>query len=196
MIAISALANASNVTADGNADSEASATAEIEYGISPGCLCWRRPAASAKLTNDGSIAILASAHAYGAVTGESYSCNVYASAEVDSGIHQGATANYGAATIGLVNNGTIDISAVAKATAETGDARQRSLLSTHGISQVAFAWGTDDDATVTLNNTGALTISACGAGAWAAVAYAYATIRAHLPMPASSCWHRPICLCL
>jgi len=139
-----------------------------------------RASADASLTNaaGGVIGISAGAKATGT--------QAYASASINTGIFQHAYAGFGedaSATVGLTNNGSLTIAAAATANADgvaampgSHDAYAWASVDT-GISQYAYAVGSEASASVDLTNSGALNITAnAKANGVVGVAYAAGTI--------------------
>jgi hypothetical protein len=130
-LAINAIANAH---ASGG---EAVAEAVVGTGISQGFFAITVPAHVA-IVNDGNLTIGAAANAGGVVTatGTVAASEAVALAVLDQGIKQHATQiGSGAATVGLTNNGSLTISAIANANASVAAVAE--AIVEGGISQVA-----------------------------------------------------------
>ena len=177
-ISVLASANATVANTDTEAAGLALADASVSYGISQNA---DGITATAGLSNgaDGSIDVGAIAHAtgtaarsvtYGTWSGTAY--NQGASAHVGAGIEQNATAEgtytteiggdifVGNAVAQITNAGTIDVHATATANATVGEGGTAFASADvgQGITQEATANG--GDATVTLDNTKSIDITA------------------------------------
>lgn len=134
--------------------------------------------ATLNITNDGPMAIVATAVAFG-------TANAYASAANNSAIEQDAAAyGSGNATNNLTNNSTLNIGAYAIATATSGAGSAYASLD-DAIGQSAYATG-GGDAANNVTNAGTLTLAASAAATGTDTAFASAVNKSAIEQDATA----------